>query len=104
MRKDQIKKQSSIRTIDEEYNEYYSQFREQTNTLPIEFRNLIAINDLNCGIREACIYLNQYKELIPPKLERVMKERIRECKKRVVERFRKEIEDKGITLINEKGE
>lgn len=85
MRKEQIKAQSSIRTIDELYNEAYKHYQENFNALPDKVRKLGTYGDIVCTIREATLYLKQYGDLIPPKLQRVMKERIKSQKKLAVE-------------------
>lgn len=95
MRKEQIKAQSSIRTPDEKYNEVYKHYQETFNALPIETRRLGTYGDIVCTIREATLYLNQYGDLIPPKLQRIMKERIKSQKKLAVEWFETDKHDKA---------
>lgn len=85
MTKRDIKSQSSIRTLDEQYNEAYKHYRDNFNAQPEEIRKLGTYGDIVCTIREAKLYLSQYGDLIPPKLARVMKERIRSQKKLAVE-------------------
>lgn len=87
MRKEQIKAQSSIRTLDEKYNEVYKHYQEAFNAQPDEVRRLGTYGDIVCTIREATLYLNQYGDLIPPKLAKVMKERIKSQKKLAVDWF-----------------
>lgn len=87
MRKEQIKAQSNIRTPDEKYNEVYKHYQEAFNAQPDDVRRLGAYGDIVCTIREATLYLNQYGDLIPPKLQRIMKERIKSQKKLAVEWF-----------------
>ena len=85
MTKEQIKAQSRIRTLDERYNEAYKHYQENFNALPDEVRKLGTYGDIVCTIREATLYLNQYRDLINPKLARVIKERIKSQKKLAVE-------------------
>ncbi len=86
--KEAIKECSSIKTPDEAYNEVCHYYRDKFNSLPDDVRKLGTYGDIVCTIMEAKLYLDQYGELIPPKLQRVMKERIKSQKKLAVEWFR----------------
>lgn len=77
MKKEEIRKRSSIKTESEAYNEAYKFYQNTFNALPCTDRTLGALGDAICSVREAKIYLESYSELIPPKLERVMKERLK---------------------------
>ena len=77
MKKEEIRKRSSIKTESEAYNEAYHYYQNTFNALPYNDRTLGALGDAICAVREAKIYLESYSELIPPKLERVMKERLK---------------------------
>lgn len=87
MRKEEIRKRSSIKTESEAYNEAYKYCVETCNARPYEERNLFAMWDLITSIREAELYLNSYGDLVPPKLVRVMKERMRNSKKLLIKYY-----------------
>lgn len=87
MKKEEIRKRSSIKTESEAYNEAYKYCVETFNAHPYEERNLYAMSDLITCIREAELYLNSYGDLVPPKLVRVMKERMRNAKKLLIKYY-----------------
>lgn len=87
MTKEEIRKRSSIKTESEVYNEAYKYCVEVMNARPYEERNLFAMSDLITSVCEAEIYLNSYGDLVPPKLVRVMKERMRNSKKLLIKYY-----------------
>ncbi len=88
-----MKLNSKITTIDAEYNKAYKYYQEQFNGQPIEVRRLGSYGDIVTTIREATIYLNEYGDLVPPKLANVMKQRIKAQKKLMVEWYHCDIHD-----------
>lgn len=72
---------SNLRTTDDLYIEAYKLYQEHFNAQNKDARTLGALGDCICVVREAMIYLNDYSELIPPKLEQAMKRRIKLHKK-----------------------
>lgn len=68
---------SNLRTTDDLYNEAYKVYQQTFNSQNVESRTLGALGDCICAVREAMIYLGDYGELIPPKLEQAMKRRIK---------------------------
>lgn len=77
MRKEEIRKRSSIKTESEAYNEAYKFYQNTFNALPYNDRTLGALGDAICAVREAKIYLESYSDFIPPKLERIIKDRLK---------------------------
>lgn len=71
---------TNLRTTDEEYNESYKYYQEYFNAQSIEARNLGALGDCICSIREAQIYLNEYSDVMVPALTTAIKRRVKNQK------------------------
>lgn len=75
---------SQIKTADELYIEANKFYQGRFNSLNDEQRLLGALGDCICTIREATLYLNEYRNIIPPMLANVMKKRIKKQKELAV--------------------
>ncbi len=73
--------------IEAKYKECYKYFADAHNAQPIDIRTIGAAFDNIVTVREGLLYLNQYGDLIPPKLKCVMHSRITGAKKRVIELY-----------------
>lgn len=78
---------SNLRTTDGLYNESYKFYQEHFNAQNKDARTLGALGDCICVVREAMIYLSDYGELIPSKLEQAMKRRIKLHKECAIKYF-----------------
>lgn len=78
------KNNSQIKTADELYIAANKLYQERFNSLCDEQRLLGALGDCICTIREATLYLNEYCDLIPPRLANAMKKRIKKQKELAV--------------------
>ncbi len=82
------KHNSNLRTTDDLYNEAYKVYQQAFNFQNADARTLGALGDCICVVREAMIYLSDYSELIPPKLEQAMKRRIKLHKECAIKYYR----------------
>lgn len=73
--------------LDAKYEDCYHYFADLHNSQPMPMKILGAVWDCITTIREATLYLHQYGELVPPKLRRVMNDRISNSKRQVIKYY-----------------
>ncbi len=87
MTKKEIRRQSTIKTDDEVYNEVYNQYKDAHNAQSDKLRALAACGDCVCAVREAKLYMETYGDLMPPKLKNILRERIKRQKLLAIEHY-----------------
>lgn len=87
------KNNSNLRTADELFIEADKFYQQTFNSQNYDERVLGALGDCLCAIREAKIYLGDYSDLIPPKLEQAMKRRIKTQKELAIKYYNELSED-----------